>query len=162
MRLLSAPGLTLLAGLAAFATLGPPESPVADAAMRGDVAAVEQLLANGADVNAPRGDGMTALHWAAERGNAELAAMLVQAGANLNAVTRIGSYTPLHVASREGEADVVGVLLDAGADLSVRAAESGATPFTWRPPPATWPPSGRSWMPVRRWMPGSTSGARRR
>ncbi len=127
MRLLSAPGLTLLAGLAAFATLGPPESPVADAAMRGDVAAVEQLLANGADVNAPRGDGMTALHWAAERGNAELAAMLVQAGANLDAVTRIGSYTPLHVASREGEADVVGVLLDAGADLSVRAAESGAT-----------------------------------
>ena len=40
---------------------------VADAAMRGDVAAVRTLLQQGADVNAPQGDGMTALHWAAEQ-----------------------------------------------------------------------------------------------
>ncbi|MEX2152651.1 MAG: ankyrin repeat domain-containing protein, partial [Gemmatimonadaceae bacterium] len=49
----------------AAATVAP--SPVADAAMKGDIAAVRALIARGANVNAPHGDGMTALHWAAER-----------------------------------------------------------------------------------------------
>jgi ankyrin repeat protein len=95
--------------------------------MRGDVSAVETLLERGADVNAARGDGMTALHWAAEHGNADLADMLVRAGANLNAVTRIGAYTPLHVAARAGGSEVVRLLAEAGADLEARAANSGAT-----------------------------------
>ncbi len=50
--------------------LVPAESPVADAAMRGQTDLVRSLLASGADVNAAHGDGMTALHWAAEHGNA--------------------------------------------------------------------------------------------
>ena len=49
------------------AAAGPPESPVADAAMRGDAEAIVALLRQGADVNAAQGDGMTAMHWAAER-----------------------------------------------------------------------------------------------
>ena len=44
--------------------------------MRGDRDAVRALLQQGADVNAAQGDGMTALHWAAERGDAEMTAML--------------------------------------------------------------------------------------
>ena len=40
------------------------KSDVADAAMRGDKAAVRALLAQKADVNAPQADGATALHWA--------------------------------------------------------------------------------------------------
>ena len=58
------------------------------------------LLKQGVDVNAAQGDGMTALHWAAERGDAELADLLVYAGANIGAVTRIGLYTPLHLAAK--------------------------------------------------------------
>src|SRR2546427_7252115 len=73
----------------------PSSSPVADAAMRGDRAAVRALLKQGADVGAPHGDGMTALHWAAERGDADMAETLVYAGANVAAVTRIGQHTPL-------------------------------------------------------------------
>ena len=47
---------------------------------------------------------MTALHFAAERGDAAMTEMLVYAGANVAAVTRIGQYTPLHLASRAGNA----------------------------------------------------------
>ncbi|NIP80977.1 MAG: hypothetical protein GWM90_17875, partial [Gemmatimonadetes bacterium] len=55
---------------------------MADAAMRGDVEAVRALLAEGADVNAAQGDGMTALHWAAERGDPDLAVLLIEASAD--------------------------------------------------------------------------------
>ena len=90
---------------------------VADGAAQRDVVAVRSLLQQGADVNAPHGDGMSALHWAAEHGEAELADMLIYAGANVEAVTRIGAYTPLHVASRGGHATVVRLLLEAGAGV---------------------------------------------
>jgi ankyrin repeat protein len=43
------------------------DSPVADAAMNGDRAAVQTLLRKNADVNAPQADGATALEWAAYR-----------------------------------------------------------------------------------------------
>jgi len=101
------------------------DSPVADAAMRGDRETVRALLQKGADVNAPRGDGMTALHWAAERGDAEMVEMLVYAGANANVVTRIGQYTPLHVASRGGHAAVAEKLLKAGGDVNAKTTNSG-------------------------------------
>ena len=54
----------------------------------GDMAAVRALLAKGADVNEAQGDGMTALHWAAYRGDATLAAALLKAKAALDATTR--------------------------------------------------------------------------
>ncbi len=102
-------------------------SPLADAAMRGDKTAAKALLKQGVDVGAPQGDGMTALHWAAERGDAELAEWLVYAGANVSAVTRIGLYTPLHLAAKAGSAAVVKVLIKGGADVNVKSNPSGAT-----------------------------------
>jgi ankyrin repeat protein len=106
-----------------------PESPVADAAMKGDREGVRQLLRDGADVNAAQGDGMTALHWAAERGDAALAEMLVYAGANVEAETRIGHYTPLHIASRVGDADITRMLLEAGGSATTATSTTGATPL---------------------------------
>src|SRR6516165_373854 len=96
--------LTLITALCVSAVMlsaPPASSPVADAAMRGDKDGVRTLLKQGADVNAAMSDGMTALHWAADRGDVDLAGMLLYAGANPNAMTRIGEYTPLHVASRD-------------------------------------------------------------
>ncbi len=104
-----------------------PASPVADAAERGDVGAVRALLKQGADVNAAQGDGTTALHWAAEGGHVEMARMLIYAGADLEAVTRIGKYTPLHLASRAGRAPVVETLLKAGANPRATTTTGGAT-----------------------------------
>jgi uncharacterized protein len=115
--------------LLAGALPAPPDSPVADAAMRRDRDAVRALLQNGADVNAAQGDGMTALHWAAGHGDVELANMLLYAGARVDAVTRNGNYTPLHLAGRAGNAQVVGPLLKAGADPNAPTSSGGATPL---------------------------------
>src|SRR5690606_27495124 len=45
---------------------------LADAAQRGDAAAVERLLAERADVDAAQPDGATALHWAVYRNDLRL------------------------------------------------------------------------------------------
>ena len=97
--------------------------------MRGDQGSVRALLQQGADVNAAQGDGMTALHWAADRGDLEMARMLVYAGAGLDAVTRKAEYTPLHLASRAGHAAVVRALLEAGSDPAAPTGSGGATPL---------------------------------
>ena len=104
------------------------ESPIADAARRDHIEAVRALIADGADVNAAHGDGMTGLHWAALNGNAEMARLLIDAGATLEAVTRLGAHTPLHVAAREGHGEVVAILAEAGADVAA-ATETGAMPL---------------------------------
>ena len=106
----------------------PTDSSVADAARRGDEAAVRDLLSHGADVQTAHPDGMTALHWAAQGSFVAVAAVLIDAGANLDAVTRIGHHTPLHVASTTGHVDVVRVLLAAGSDATARTS-SGVTPL---------------------------------
>src|SRR5918995_171068 len=87
------------------------ESTVADAVMRGDKTTIRALLKRGADVNAPQGDGMTALHWAARQGDAETARMLIYAGANVKATTRLGGYTPLIMASQNGSAALLDALI---------------------------------------------------
>ncbi len=116
----------LAAALLLLATAGitapPVAAPVADAARVGDLVAVRTLLAEGEDANAAHGDGMSALHWAASRGDAELVRTLTQAGATVDAVTRIGAYTPLLVASEAGQSEVVDLLLAAGADPGARSA----------------------------------------
>lgn len=106
----------------------PPESPVADAAMDDRADEVRTLLRGGSDVNAAQGDGMTALHWAAENGNVELAEMLLYAGANAGAVTRLADYTPLHLASRRGRTGVVRLLVEAGADVAAPTSTGGVLP----------------------------------
>ena len=103
-------------------------APVADAAMAKDREAVKALLKTGADVNAAQGDGMTALHWAARNGDAELTQMLLFAGANVKATTRLGGYTPLMMAAEQGHATVIASLLSGGSDPKTANA-LGTTPL---------------------------------
>src|SRR5438105_4781685 len=112
---LNALGACALAALL-LGSSGAPNTAVADAAMRGDVAAVRALVQKGADVNAPQGDGSTALHWAAELGDVEMTKLLLGARANVDARTRLDDLTPLHVAAEEGNGPVVRLLLDARAN----------------------------------------------
>jgi ankyrin repeat protein len=104
------------------------ESPVADAAARGDRDAVKALLKQAADVNAAQGDGMTALHWASMNGDLELAQMLIFAGANVRATTRLGTYTPLYLASQQGHAAIIQALVKAGGDVKA-GTPNGTTPL---------------------------------
>lgn len=106
------------------------ESPVADAAMEGQADRVRALVAEGADVNAAQGDGMTALHWAARHGDEGLAEFLLDSGARVDVGTRIGAYQPLHMAAEVGNGRIVSLLLEAGADPGIRTVDvGGATPL---------------------------------
>ena len=108
-------------GLAALtlhvAAFGASNSPVADAAMKGDQTAVRALIQQKADVNAPQSDGATAIQWAAYRSDSEMTDILIAAGANVKAANSDGA-TPLFLASANGSAAVIGKLLNAGADAN--------------------------------------------
>ncbi|MEO7134055.1 MAG: ankyrin repeat domain-containing protein, partial [Vicinamibacterales bacterium] len=107
--------LALILSAALSASIGAAgPSDIANAAMAKDAATVRKLLKEGSDVNGAQGDGMTALHWAALNGDAELASMLLVAGANVGAKTRIGGYTPLHLAAQVGHSSVIAPLVAAG------------------------------------------------
>ena len=89
---------------------------------------IRTLLRDGVDANTAQGDGMTGLHWTAVNGDLDTARMLLYAGANVRATTRLNAYTPLHLASQHGQADVVTALLEAGSDVHATTT-SGATPL---------------------------------
>jgi ankyrin repeat protein len=125
-RLISFGALIALLLTITISAAGP--APVAEATMARDREAVKTLLKGGADVNAAQGDGMTALHWAARNGDAELTQMLLFAGANVKATTRLGGYTPLMMAAEQGHATVIATLISGGSD--VKAANAlGTTPL---------------------------------
>ena len=118
----------ILLSAALLLAAAPSKESIFDAAGSDDVATVRALLEQGADVNAAQGDGMTVLHRAARTGNLDMAELLIGAGANLEARTRLGEHTPLHVASASGRAGVVSVLVAAGASVNARTT-TGATPL---------------------------------
>ena len=114
-------------GSAAQEGASPSNDRLLEAARGGAVDVVRALVGDGADVHAARGDGMTALHFAAESGHAEVARVLLDAGAAVDAGTRIGRYAPLHMAARGGHGPVVALLLEAGADANAATTNSGVT-----------------------------------
>ena len=89
-------------------------SDVADAVMRGDLAAARALIQKGADVNGAQGDGATALHWAVYRDSVDAVDILMRAGAKSSA-NREG-MTPLAMAALYGNPQIVDRLLKGGAD----------------------------------------------
>ncbi len=71
----------------------------------------------GIDPHFVYGDGTTQLHEAAEAGDLERVRALIAAGADVDATTRLGAYTPLHLAAAAGRGDAARALIDAGADV---------------------------------------------
>jgi len=82
------------------------------AALNGRLDWAKKLLDHGAQVQKP---GWSAVHYAASGPNAELLALLLDRGANVNALAPNGS-TPLMMAARFGTEDSVKLLVQRGAD----------------------------------------------
>src|SRR5438132_1075179 len=80
------------------------------AAMNGDMTAFQSLLNEKVDVNAPQGDGSTALHWAAYRDDLAMARLLLQAVAQTEVKTRLGDLTPLYMAAKNGNYAIIELL----------------------------------------------------
>jgi ankyrin repeat protein len=115
MRMKCFVGSCALGLILSIAGLSAAKSDVADAAMRGDAAALRALIAQKADVNATQADGATALHWAVYRADLAMTDLLLQAGASAKVANREGA-TPLSLACQNGTAAIVESLLKAGAD----------------------------------------------
>ena len=98
-----------------------------DAAKAGDLQRIEQLLNEGADINAAGPFG-TALHWAALNGHSNVVKVLAERGADLNAVSK-SLGTPLHAAARRDHANVARALVEAGADIESRSPTEDFTPL---------------------------------
>ena len=112
--------------LLSAAVLGAAVSDLADAAMKGNKAAVRSLLQKKADVNAAQTDGTTALHWAVRLDDLETAELLIRAGATVSAATRAGA-TPLQLAAVNGNAAIIAALIKAGADPNAPVTKYGDT-----------------------------------
>jgi ankyrin repeat protein len=119
-----------LASMLSVATVGAAggvskDALVADAVQHRDKQAVQSLLKQHADVNAPQSDGATALHWAAYLEDAETTGLLIRAGAKVNTPNNYG-VTPLALASANGNRAIIEQLVKAGADPNgaVRAGET--------------------------------------
>jgi RNA polymerase sigma factor (sigma-70 family) len=104
----------------------------------GDIQAVRRLLESDpalVKASRPPGPGVpsssvghTPLHEAAIRGEREIATVLLEHGADVNAVGGQSHMTPLHGAAWSGDRDTVDLLVVAGADLQARDPVFGATP----------------------------------
>jgi ankyrin repeat protein len=148
---------TTLSGCAFF--MERPGTPLAIAAHQGNIEQIRALLASGANPNEYDASNQTALHWAARGGHglgphfchgeavgrADVISVLVDGGADVNAVDRRGAipggssgWTPLHVALHHEQFNTAARLLERGANPNIRshqgtsvmamAAEEGAPP----------------------------------
>jgi ankyrin repeat protein len=117
--------LVLLAGWLAepAAAMRETDLRLIEAVQAGNAAQVKELLRKGASAKAKDEAGNTALHYASLK---DIAAMLIAAGAQLNARNDDFGMTPLFSVS----AEVAAFLIEKGADVNSRAAK-GMNPLTW-------------------------------
>jgi len=86
--------------------------------LAGNVQVFGILVESGADVNSMTNRGDTALHYAAQQGNAEIVKLLIEKNANVN-VEEEGQRA-LMIAAHGGHSEIVKILLNANADVDVQ------------------------------------------
>ncbi len=103
--------------------------PLIQATKAGNLDAVKSLLDTGADANAARANGLTALHIAAAENLLEIARALLAKGADPSAKLE-GGITPLHMAAANPAGlEMVGLLLESKAPLEARDSVKQQTPL---------------------------------
>ena len=88
------------------------ETRLIDAVKRGERAAVQEIIAGGADLNEQDENGWTPLNWAAGRGDVEIVTLLVDSGADVFKVGR-DMRTPYMIALAAGQREVARLLREA-------------------------------------------------
>lgn len=99
----------------------------------GNLEKIEKLLADDLQVVKVKDkDGMEPLHYAARNGYLDIAVLLINRGADLNA--REGfkekGKSPLHFAAANGFREMVELIINRGAEVNLRDI-SGRTPLYW-------------------------------
>src|SRR5580704_14479524 len=118
----------LAAGIVFAADVPVSNAPIAVAIKSGQrTTAIDLIAKKSADVNAAEADGTTALLWAANLNDTDLALRLLKAGANANVSNKLGS-TPLAEAAFNSNDQLIKALQDAGADRNATGAD-GQTPL---------------------------------
>lgn len=79
------------------------------AASRGDLVAIQRLIARGASIDAPDHDGRTPLHLAAAEGQKHAVEFFLTGGVKIAPIDRWGN-TPLHDAQKANHTDIVELL----------------------------------------------------
>jgi len=117
----------LFASAKAESTSGAAEKSLVDAARRMDAAEVRRVVQDGKvrdsaiNLNARCGfSGLTARHWSAEKNCTEIAQILIDGGARVDARDS-NQWTPLMAAAQKGSVDLVRLLLARGADRTLQA-----------------------------------------
>jgi ankyrin repeat protein len=105
------------------------ETPLMEAARRGNLATVRALLSNKADPNARETNGgQNALMWALSERHAAVAEELIKGGADIHSGSKTG-FTPLMFAAQQGDVDSGRILLRAGAKPNDPQPKTGLTPL---------------------------------
>ena len=109
---------------------GPPARNIWQAATVGNIEAVKQHLAAGVDVDvkAESSDEWTPLHYAAYSSQKEVAELLIDKGADVNAKDNKYGRTPLFFTSIYRQKEIAELLIAAGADVNAKTA-GGGTPL---------------------------------
>ncbi|MET0293273.1 MAG: ankyrin repeat domain-containing protein [Steroidobacteraceae bacterium] len=119
---------TLFAASAGMAAAPETDRWLIEAVRRGDASTVKALLRDRVPVDAPSGDGSTALHWAAHEENLAVAKQLLAARADVTVTTRLQGLTPLMMACQTGNAAMIELLIKHGANPNQPNAQ-GTTPL---------------------------------
>ena len=96
-----------------------------DAAGAGDFETVKKLLDDGASVDEKT--VATPLYFAAQNGHADVVALLIERGADVNGMSKFGAA--LHISARRGHIHIMEILLQNGADPNIKGGDRESTPL---------------------------------
>ncbi len=92
-----------------------------------DLALAKKLITEGADVNQKDSRGNSLLIVSAADGHAEMVELLLESGADINAVDASMKATALHAAAYLGHPEVMQVLIERGIDIDAQGPYNGYT-----------------------------------
>ena len=103
----------------------PATTSLGQAAVKGHTDTIKSRIAQGKDINSRNIRGQTPLHLAAAEGNNDAVQLLLESGAEADAVTTNSGCTSLHYAASLGHVELCELLVRYGADTDAQTASMG-------------------------------------